>query len=74
MTSALEKNVLSGLGLASIIIAGVTVAYHLKTAGLEMTLAVNGRVAIELATNASFDLILMDMQMPEVDGYCAATE
>ena len=39
-----------------------------------MTIAENGRVALELANSQSFDLILMDMQMPELDGYSAAAE
>jgi CheY-like chemotaxis protein len=46
----------------------------LRRAGMDVTLAANGRVAIERATAETFDVILMDMQMPEVDGYCATTE
>lgn len=30
--------------------------------------AENGRIALELATARTFDLVLMDMQMPEMDG------
>jgi PAS domain S-box-containing protein len=47
---------------------------HLRDAGAEVTIAENGRIALELANSQSFDLILMDMQMPELDGYSAATE
>jgi signal transduction histidine kinase/DNA-binding response OmpR family regulator len=47
---------------------------HLRAAGVEVTLAPNGRVAVEHARAGTFDLILMDMQMPELDGYGAARE
>ncbi len=40
----------------------------LETLGLEATLAANGRDALEIATKQSFDLILMDCRMPEMDG------
>ncbi|HEV7300516.1 MAG TPA: PAS domain S-box protein [Tepidisphaeraceae bacterium] len=51
----------------------------LEKAGATVTLAENGRVAVERATEAwergePFDLILMDMQMPERDGYCATRD
>jgi CheY-like chemotaxis protein len=46
----------------------------LGDAGAEVTLAENGRIAVDLAASQPFDLILMDMQMPELDGYGAATE
>ncbi|MCP4592820.1 MAG: response regulator, partial [bacterium] len=39
----------------------------------EVTVAENGRVALEILEQKSFDLILMDMQMPEMDGF-EATE
>ena len=37
--------------------------------GLEVTLAEDGLKAVELAANNTFDLILMDMQMPNMNGY-----
>ncbi|MFA6022128.1 MAG: ATP-binding protein, partial [Rhodospirillales bacterium] len=40
----------------------------LESAGHRVTLAVNGAQAVDLARDGGFDLILMDMQMPEVDG------
>jgi signal transduction histidine kinase/CheY-like chemotaxis protein/ligand-binding sensor domain-containing protein len=40
---------------------------------LKVESAVNGVVALELIHESSFDLILMDIQMPEMDGYEAAT-
>ena len=52
-------------------------ARHLRAAGAEVETAENGLVACELALRAAdagtpYDLILMDMQMPELDGYAAA--
>ena len=47
---------------------------HLRKAGARVTIAENGRQAVELARSQSFDLILMDMQMPELDGYGATSE
>jgi len=38
----------------------------------QVTLANNGREALDLASRQDFDLILMDMQMPEMDGLQAA--
>ncbi|SCA54967.1 Multi-sensor hybrid histidine kinase (fragment) [Candidatus Terasakiella magnetica] len=45
----------------------------LKKMGYEVDLAQNGLEAFEKAKADSFDLILMDMQMPKMDG-CQATE
>jgi signal transduction histidine kinase/DNA-binding response OmpR family regulator len=47
---------------------------HLTLAGAEVVLAGNGRIAVERARSEKFDVILMDMQMPELDGYGAASE
>jgi signal transduction histidine kinase/CheY-like chemotaxis protein len=47
---------------------------HLRKAGAQVTIAENGRQAVELARSQPFDLILMDMQMPELDGYGATSE
>ncbi len=41
----------------------------LTRAGLRVTIAGNGREAIKLAEQQDFDAILMDIQMPEMDGY-----
>jgi PAS domain S-box-containing protein len=41
----------------------------LSIAGAEVELAVNGREAVAKARARSFDVVLMDMQMPQMDGY-----
>lgn len=41
----------------------------LKRLGCEVEVAGNGREALEQALNSSFDLIFMDCQMPEMDGF-----
>ena len=50
------------------------VGSQLLDLGCEVTLAVNGREAIEQVKEKEFDLIFMDCQMPEVDGYEATRE
>ncbi len=40
----------------------------LNGVGLNVTVAENGRVALEKVRAQTFDLVLMDMQMPEMDG------
>src|SRR6185503_754569 len=40
----------------------------LTKAGHVVTLAENGRLALEALDRATFDLVLMDMQMPEMSG------
>lgn len=51
----------------------IVVKYHLQKAGLEVDIAGNGKLAVEMAQKRNYDVILMDMQMPEMDGYTAAT-
>ena len=41
----------------------------LKAKGFDVTVADNGRIVLELLKEQKFDLILMDIQMPEMDGY-----
>ncbi len=56
----------------------VLISFYLEHAGLDVTLVENGRLACDAALSAAsdgkpYDLILMDMQMPEMDGYAATT-
>lgn len=43
----------------------------LRPFGFQLTVASNGIEAVEAFERAPFDLILMDMQMPELDGLSA---
>ena len=43
----------------------------LKNAGLVVEIAGNGREAIEMLQKKKYDLVLMDIQMPEMDGITA---
>lgn len=45
----------------------------LEMLGCTIAIAPNGRAAVEAATTGRFDLILMDCQMPEMDGFTATT-
>ena len=49
------------------------VKHLLHKAGAEVEVADNGRIALQKAAAEHFDLILMDMQMPEMDGYEATS-
>ncbi|MEW6426484.1 MAG: response regulator [Thermodesulfobacteriota bacterium] len=42
---------------------------HLRLAGYTVALAENGRQAVELFRRQPFDLVFMDVQMPEMDGF-----
>jgi len=49
------------------------VAYLVAKTGAQLTLVNDGQQALNVAENGQFDLVLMDMQMPEVDGLQATT-
>jgi CheY-like chemotaxis protein len=49
-------------------------AQMLRRAGLQCDLAVDGKKAVAAVTQRHYDLILMDCQMPEMDGYEATRE
>lgn len=46
-------------------------SYQLTSLGLDPTIVSNGREALEQARAADWDLILMDWQMPGMDGFAA---
>jgi PAS domain S-box-containing protein len=50
------------------------ISMHLRNCGAEVIIAENGQIAVDIAIKNSIDLILMDMQMPVMDGYTAAIE
>jgi signal transduction histidine kinase/CheY-like chemotaxis protein len=46
----------------------------LQRIGHQTSVAPNGRAAVDLATRQRFDLVFMDVQMPEMDGFAATVE
>ena len=46
----------------------------LRRAGADVTVAENGKIAVDKVLAEPFDLIVMDMQMPELDGYGATRQ
>ena len=46
---------------------------HLRTLGCKISVAENGQKAVEMFKTGKYDLILMDVQMPKMDG-CEATK
>jgi len=51
----------------------VLISRYLTFVGAGVDVASNGREAVNMAESAPYDVVLMDIQMPEMDGY-AATE
>ncbi len=45
------------------------IKYYLKGTGIDPVFVNNGKEAVAKATAEKFDMILMDIQMPEMDGY-----
>ena len=42
---------------------------RLQRKGFEVAMAVDGRQGVEMAMTGKYDLILMDMSLPEIDGW-----
>jgi two-component system, sensor histidine kinase len=49
----------------------ILLRFYLMKAGLEVQSAANGAMGVEKALKNNFDLVLMDIQMPIMDGYTA---
>jgi PAS domain S-box-containing protein len=49
------------------------ISFLLKMTGIDFTIVENGEEALAITADQKFDLILMDMQMPVVDGFTATT-
>ena len=47
---------------------------RLQRKGYEVAMALDGRQGIEMARAGGFDLILMDMSLPEIDGWEATRQ
>ena len=50
------------------------VKFNLENEGYAVETAYDGKTAVELARNGDFDLILLDLMMPEVDGLTACMQ
>lgn len=50
------------------------ISHFLKFTGAKILIANNGVEAVEIALKTNPDLILMDIQMPELDGYGATQQ
>lgn len=53
---------------------GTLLQTFLKAKGFEITLARNGKFALEFFNAGEFDFIILDVMMPEMDGFTAAKE
>ncbi|TCC95842.1 response regulator [Pedobacter hiemivivus] len=75
----LTSDVVSGKGVKVLIVEDnainqLLVIKLLQRHGYETTVAENGEIALHKYINDDFDIILMDLQMPEMDGYEATVQ
>jgi two-component system, sensor histidine kinase and response regulator len=75
-TPTVSRSTLGRLGLSVLVVEDNTVNQAvargmLDQLGCDVTTAINGREAIEQVQSRTFDIVLMDCQMPEMDGYSA---
>ena len=47
---------------------------RLQKKGYEVAMALDGRQGVEMARSGGYDLVLMDMSLPEIDGWEAARQ
>ena len=80
-TSALLDNPPAGRALSGLVlmvedneINRLVCGEMLRSLGLEFEIARDGAEAVALAVDRRFDLVLMDCQMPVMDGYAATSE
>jgi CheY-like chemotaxis protein len=50
------------------------VSKYLEPTEIQITRAENGKEAVQLCQNKKFDIVLMNIQMPVMDGFKATTE
>ncbi|MEG2679777.1 MAG: response regulator, partial [Oscillospiraceae bacterium] len=50
------------------------IKFNLETEGYEVTVGYDGQEAVELAKKDSFDLIILDLMMPKIDGLQACMQ
>jgi PAS domain S-box-containing protein len=46
---------------------------YLENSGLDIAVAANGKLAVQMVQSGQYDLVFMDIQMPFMDGYEAAS-
>ena len=47
---------------------------RLQRKGYDVTMATDGRQGVEMARSGGYDLVLMDMSLPEIDGWEATRQ
>jgi len=52
----------------------IKLSHNLEKQGYVVSLAENGRIALEMLRTEPFDLVLLDIIMPEMDGFQTLTE